>query len=297
MIPEIKTRQRLIIKIISLLSILRWYNILLVSLSLLLASLFLLNDIQDYRKILTDYHLYTNITAIAFLMMAGFIINAFYDFEKDIINKPEETIFGRIVSKSFCLNAYVIFILIGLSFSFLSGWKVLIFNFLFSFCLWFYSQKLRKKAFAGEINASLLTIAPFFSMSLLYQEYNLMTFLFVGYIFAMTLTREVVKKMIGLKGDLIVGEKSLPIVIGIKNTKYVILILMFTALGCISFLIQSIMYLPIAVYFCIAAILIIVSIFLLNKSKQTKDYEKLNLIYKLLLIFGILCIPLVGKWW
>jgi 4-hydroxybenzoate polyprenyltransferase len=297
MLPEIKNRQKLIIKIISLLSIVRWYNILLVSLSLVLASLFLLNDIHQYRSVLKDYHLYANVIAIAFLMMAGFIINAFYDFEKDIINKPEETIFGRIISKSFCLNAYVIFIIIGLTFSLMAGWKVLIFNFLFSFGLWFYSHKLRKKAFAGEINASLLTIAPFFSMSLLYQEYNLMTFLFVGYIFTMALTREIVKKMIGLKGDLIVGEKSLPIVIGIKKTKYVILLMMLTALGCISFLFQSIMYLPIAGYFGIAALLIVVSIFLLNKSKQAKDYEKLNLIYKLLLIFGILSIPLVGKWW
>ncbi len=103
--------------------------------------------------------------------------------------------------------------------------------------------------------------------------------------------------MIGLKGDLIVGEKSLPIVIGIKKTKYVILALMLSALGCISFLFQGIIYLPIVGYFSIASIFIIVSIFLLNKSKQAKDYEKLNLIYKLLLIFGILSIPLVGKWW
>ena len=297
MVPEIKQRQRLIIKIISLLSIVRWYNVLLVSLSLVLASLFLLNDIHNYRVILKDYHLYANIVAIAFLMMAGFIINAFYDFEKDIINRPEETIFGRIISKSFCLNAYVFFIFIGMVFSFFVGWKVLLFNFIFSFGLWFYSHKLRKKAFAGEINASLLTVAPFFSMSLLYQEYNLITFLFVGYIFAMTLTREVIKKMIGLKGDLIVGEKSLPIVIGIRKTKYVILTLMLTALGCITFLFKDIMNLPIVGYFGAATLIIMMSIFILNRSKKAKDYEKLNLIYKLLLIFGILSIPLVGKWW
>jgi 4-hydroxybenzoate polyprenyltransferase len=297
MLPEIKHRQRLIIKIISLLSIVRWYNILLVSISLVLAALFLLNDIHNYRQVLTDYRLFTNIFAVAFLMMAGFIINAFYDFEKDIINRPEETIFGRIISKSFCLNAYVLFIFFGLLLSFFVGWKVLIFNFFFSFGLWFYSHKLRKKAFAGEINASLLTVAPFFSLSLLYQEYNLITFLFVGYIFAMTLTREVIKKMIGLKGDLIVGEKSLPIVLGIRKTKYVILGLMLLAFGCISFLFQAIIYLPIVGYFSIAALMIMISIFLLNRSKQAKDYEKLNLIYKLLLIFGILSIPLVGKWW
>ena len=42
------------------------------------------------------------------------------------------------------------------------------------------------------------------------------------YIFTVDLTREIVKKMISLKGDLIVGE-SIPIVLGIKFKVHYIL--------------------------------------------------------------------------
>lgn len=290
-------RQRIILKFISLLSIVRWYNILLVSIALLLSAIFLLNPSADYKTTLLNPLLYFEIGSIAFLMMAGFIINAFYDFEKDIINRPEETIFGRIVSKSFCLNTYVFFILAGLLLGLIVDWKVFVFNFLFSFGLWFYSHKLRKKPLTGEINASVLTIAPFISMSIMYQTTNLMTLLFVGYIFVLALTREVIKKMIGLKGDLIVGEKSLPILIGIRKTKYIILLLMLLALGCIAFLYRDVIQLPIAYYFGSAIIAIGLSIWELKKCKQAKDYERINLIYKLLIVFGVLAIPLVGKWW
>lgn len=290
-------RQRIILKFISLLSIVRWYNILIVSIALLLSALFLLNPISQYALVLKNFKLYFEIGSIAFLMMAGFIINAFYDFEKDIINRPEETIFGRIVSKGFCLNTYVFFILLGLILAAFVGWKILVFNFLFSFGLWFYSHKLRKQPLGGEINAALLTIAPFFSITLMYQSYNLMTILFVGYIFVLALTREMIKKMIGIKGDLIVGEKSLPILIGIKKTKYIILGLMLLALACIGVLYKDVMILPIFYYFALACLAIIVSIFILKQCKTAKDYEKINLIYKILIVLGILSIPLVGKWW
>ena len=36
------------------------------------------------------------------------------------------------------------------------------------------------------------------------------------YIFTIDPTREIVKKMISLKGDLIVGEKSIPILLALK---------------------------------------------------------------------------------
>lgn len=290
-------RQRIIIKFISLLSIVRWYNVLIVSLALLLSAIFLLNPDAGFKSTLLNPRLYLEIGSIAFLMMAGFIINAFYDFEKDIINRPEETIFGRIVSKSFCLNSYVFFIFIGLILAALVNWKVLIFNFLFSFGLWFYSHKLRKKPLGGEINAALLTIAPFFSISLMYQSYNLMTILFVGYIFVLALTREISKKMINIKGDLIVGEKSLPILIGIRKTKYILLFLMILALGCIAFLFNDVIVLPIAYYFGVAVLAIGISIWELRKCKTAKDYERINFIYKLLIVLGVLAIPLVGKWW
>jgi 4-hydroxybenzoate polyprenyltransferase len=285
-----------ILKLISLLSIVRWYNILTVSLALMLAAVFLLNHPSDYINTLTDYRLYTCVISVAFLMMAGFIINAFYDFEKDIINRPTETIFGRIISKATCLNVYVLFILIGLFFAFLTDWKVLIFNFFFSFSLWVYSHKLRKKIYLAELSAALLTVAPFFSLSIYNGSYNLITFVFVGYIFVLTITREIIKKMMSIKGDLVVGEKSLPIVLGIRKSKYILLAWMMIAIVSIIGLLNEIKDLPIVYYFIVAEFVLLLSIFQLRRSKTAAQFNKINILYKLLLIAGILSIPFAAHW-
>ncbi len=285
-----------IVKFIALLSIIRWYNVLIVSIALLFSAVFLLNDAHEYKDTLYDFRLYFSIISIAFLMKAGFIINAFYDFEKDIINRPEETIFGRIVSKTSCLNAYVLFIFIGLSFAFLTGWKVLFFNFSFSFMLWFYSHKLRKKAFTGELSAALLTVAPFLSLTIYYQHFNLITFLFVGYIFVLTMTREIIKKMISLKGDLIVGEKSLPILLGIKKTKYILLAWIMMAAICIAMLLPFITQLTIFYYFCFAFLMLFIAALFLRRTKTAAQFEKMNNLFKMLLIAAILCIPMATDW-
>jgi 4-hydroxybenzoate polyprenyltransferase len=285
-----------ILKFISLLSIVRWYNILIVSIALLLAAVFLLNTPSEFKNTLTDIRLYTCVISVAFLMMAGFIINAFYDFEKDIINRPSETIFGRIVSKATCLNVYVLFIIIGLFFALLTDWKVLFFNFFFSFSLWLYSHKLRKQIYLAELSAAMLTIAPFFSLSIYNGTYNLITLVFIAYIFVLTITREIIKKMISIKGDLVVGEKSLPIVLGIRKSKYILLIWMLVAMISIIALFNEIKDLPIAYYFLGALGLLILSVFKLRKSKTARHFNSLNAIYKLLLIAAILSIPLAAHW-
>jgi len=292
-----QNRQKLAFKIISLLSIIRWYNVLLVTIALYFSAIFIFNDITPgIKTIVFDYRMHLAIASIAFLMKAGYIINAFYDFEKDIINRPKETIFGRVISKAFCLNTYVLFVIIGLLLAALASWEVFIFNFIFSFGLWFYSHKLRKKPFTGELSAALLTIAPFFSIGLFYNVYNQMIILYVGYIFVLTITREIIKKMTSIKGDLIVGEKSLPIILGIRKTKFIILGWIILAIVCIIGLYPNIENLPILWHFLLALLILIGSIYQLHISKVAADFKKLNVIFKVLITLAVLCIPLVLKW-
>ena len=87
------------VKLLAMLSLVRWYNVLLITIGLYLSALFMLQENELKIAILKDTSLHINIIAIAFLIMAGYIINAFYDFEKDMINHPITTIFGRIISK------------------------------------------------------------------------------------------------------------------------------------------------------------------------------------------------------
>jgi 4-hydroxybenzoate polyprenyltransferase len=228
-----------------------------------------------------------NILGIDCLLMAGYIINGFYDFEKDMINHPKQTIFGRVVSKSFCFNSYIFLLFLGLGLSSFSGWKVFLFNTLFSFGLWFYSHKLRKKPLTGELGATLLTVSPFASISIYYMTTNLTIILFVGYIAALTLTREVVKRMVSLKGDLIVGEKSIPIIFGIRNCKYIILSFMIASMIMIIVLFPKILAQDISYYFGASFTMIFISTFILRASKIPTQFNRINNIYKGLIVLAI----------
>ena len=102
-------RERFVVKALAMLSLVRWYNVFVLTCALYLSAMYMLNLGVPKLHVLKDIFLHMNILGIACLLMAGYIINGFYDFEKDMINHPEQTIFGRVVSKSFCFNSYVFF--------------------------------------------------------------------------------------------------------------------------------------------------------------------------------------------
>tara|TARA_Y100000385_G_scaffold288706_1_gene356006 strand:- start:1184 stop:1861 length:678 start_codon:yes stop_codon:yes gene_type:complete len=224
--------------------------------------------------------------------MGGFLINAFYDFEKDMINQPSKTYFGRLISKKTCLNIYVLLNIIGLLTGLLISKEIFIFNLLLTFSLWIYSHKLRKKALFGEVSASLLMISFFVGLSVLNWRIDLTLVLFSTYIFTIDVTREIIKKMISLKGDLIVGEKSIPIIFGIKKSKYIIFFLMLASQFAILLLLPKVIDQLFSYYFILAFFIIIYSIYLLHNSKISKQYEKINNIYKSLIGLAILSIVL-----
>ena len=287
-----ETKKSTLIKLLALLSIARWYNILLILISLYFVQIFIFDTSKRFLLTLqsVDIHLY--VFSILFIIMGGYLINAFYDFEKDMINQPNKTYFDRIVSKKSCLNIYLIVNIIGIIAAFLINKEILIFSLLLIFALWIYSHKLRKKALLSEFSASLLMISFFVGLSVLNWRIDLTLILFVTYIFTIDLTREIIKKMTTIKGDLIVGEKSIPIFFGIKKSKYIIFFLMLSSLSAILFLIPSIIHKLFSYYFILAFIIILFSIYLLNFAKTSSQYNRINNVYKILIGLGILSIAL-----
>ena len=291
-IPNQSENKPVIIKLLGLLSIVRWYNITLVIISLYFVQLFMFNTSKRFFITLQglDTHLY--VAAIVLSIMAGYLINAFYDFEKDMINQPQKTYFNRVVSKKSCLNLYIFCFLTSIFISYFINFRMLIFIILLNFSLWFYSHKLRKKPLLGEISASLLMISFFIGLCLLNLKIDKTLIIFSMYIFTVDLTREIVKKMISLKGDLIVGERSIPIVLGIKNSKYIIFFMMLSSILAILSLLPIIIKNTFSIYFVISLIVISFNIYLLHHARNTKNYQLINTCYKLIIGLAIFSIVL-----
>src|SRR6478672_11571496 len=94
------TQRPLALKLVALLSTIRWYNILLtVFAQYLSAYTIMLHAKMPLFQLITDYKLHAIVLASVFSISGGFIINNFYDYEKDLINRPHLTIFTRIISK------------------------------------------------------------------------------------------------------------------------------------------------------------------------------------------------------
>jgi len=288
----ISDKKSLIIKIMAILSIARWYNIFLITLSLYAIQIFIFENSIDFLLEDKGIKLHLYVLSVDLIIIAGYLINAFYDFEKDMINHPEKTYFNRIVSKNSCLNIYILCNILGVSLAFLISTKVLIFSISLIVALWIYSHKLRKKVLFGEISASLLTVSFFLGIALLNSNFNITLGLFSTYIFTIDLTREIVKKMISLKGDLIVGEKSIPIYFGIKNSKYIIFFIMISSLLAILSLLPFVIDRTFSYYFILSFAVISYAIYLLHYAKIKTQYENINTVYKFLIGLAIFSIVL-----
>ncbi len=287
-----KNKKPFLIKFLALLSIARWYNILLILISLYFVQIFIFDTSKKFLLTLQSVNIHLYVFSILFIIIGGYLINAFYDFEKDMINQPNKTYFDRLVSKKSCLNIYLFVNIIGVIASFLINKEILIFSILLIFALWIYSHKLRKKALLSEVSASLLMISFFVGLSVLNWRIDLTLTLFITYIFTIDLTREIIKKMTSIKGDLIVGEKSIPIFFGIKKSKYIIFFLMLSSQFAILLLLPAIISQLFSYYFMLAFIIILFSIYLLHNAKISKQFQLINNIYKVLIGLAILSIVL-----
>jgi 4-hydroxybenzoate polyprenyltransferase len=278
----------LIIKLLALLSLVRWQNILLTALAQYVAALVTLNRDVSIWSTLSNSDLHLIVFSTAFIIAGGYIINSFYDLEKDLVNRPDKTILDRLISKTFCLNTYILFNVIGLMLAFLASFHILIFFSFFAFALWFYSHKLQKIAVIGELSASILNVASFFSIGLYYHLFQSHYFIYGAWMLTLIFSRELVKGIESIKGDAMFGYDTIPLQLGIKRTRN-----MLISIGIISMIPLFGVYIFVHHFWfrmliCMAGLLTLHSVYILRKLQQPSSFSKVNLRLKLLIVAGII---------
>lgn len=214
------TKKPLAFKLIALLSIVRWYNILLTIFAQYLSAFVLMrDDPQTLHDLIVDFKLHGIVLASVFSIAGGFIINNFYDYEKDLINRPQVTLFNKWVSKRRLLNFYIGFNIASLTIAFLSSFKIGIFFTVFIAALWLYSHKLQKMSFIKELAASVLSIACFFAVLLHFSRYYPFIFIYGAFYMSIIYSREIVKQFINYNGDLVLNVQSLPVSLGLEKAR------------------------------------------------------------------------------
>ncbi|MCE3281061.1 MAG: UbiA prenyltransferase [Bacteroidetes bacterium] len=161
---------------------------------------------------------------------AGYAINDYFDVRIDKVNKPERMVM----------------------------WKLVIFHILCATGLWLYSTTFKRKFFIGNFVIALFTafvplIVGIYELLPCYKVYQLnndtsnFAYIWIPVIgisffaFITTLLREIIKDIEDVEGDKEFGCQTMPIVLGIKNSKLIVITLIAATMICLGY-IQALQY-------------------------------------------------------
>src|SRR5690606_41497020 len=101
-----RKNQLLLLKTFSIFSVVRGYNIAVVVLAQYLASIFIFADDKRALVVALDWRLFLLVLSTSLAIDSGYIINNFYDSEKDLINRPNKSALDSLVSRTTQFSIY-----------------------------------------------------------------------------------------------------------------------------------------------------------------------------------------------
>ena len=243
--------------------------------------------------VILNQKLFLIIFSSSLVIAAGYIINSFYDSEKDQINKPTKTAIDNLVSKKTKLTIYFIFNTAAVLISLLISYRAALFMAVFSFAIWLYSHKLKRITIVGNVVASILAIVPFFAIFLYYKNISVLIVLHAFFLSLLILIRELVKDMLSYRGDLIYGYNTIPVKYSMQTSRIIITFLVVISIVPSLLLTQFHEVGAMKIYFYFSSGVLSVFILGLWYLRGVKWYLLQYNIIKILIIAGVFSIALV----
>jgi len=283
----------LLLKLLSLFSVVRGYNILVIALAQYLASIYILSPNLPLRHVIFDLNLFVIVLASALVIASGYIINNFYDAEKDLINKPTKSMLDRLVGQRFKLTTYFILNFFAVFAASYVSFRAVIFFSAYIFGIWFYSHKLKKVPFVGNFVSATLAIAPFFAVFVYYKNFERVIFVHAIFLFLLILIREMIKDLENIVGDMAQNYRTIPIIYGQKFSKtlisFLVVITLVPSILLVRFFDVGYMY----IYFLACVALLILFLIMLWKAKTKLHFVGLHNILKFIIVVGVFSILLI----
>jgi 4-hydroxybenzoate polyprenyltransferase len=288
-----RKQKHFLLKFFSLFSIIRGYNILVIVIAQYLTSVYILAPDLPLKSVLFDLNLLMLVLASASAIAGGYIINSFYDSEKDLINRPRKTMLDKLVSQRTKLSAYFVFNFLSVVCASYVSFKAVLFFSLYIFGIWFYSHKLKKYPFVGNITAAILAVIPFFAVFIYYKNFDLVIFVHATFLFLIISMRELVKDLENLRGDLAQNYRTIPVVYGEKSSKQMLTLLSVLTLIPTVLLITTFEIGYMHYFFYGSILALIVFLLILWKSEEKFHYIILHNILKFIIVIGVFSIVLI----
>lgn len=259
-----------------------------------------------------SFNFFLLVFSTVLIAAAGNVINDYFDIRADRINKPDRLIIGIHVKKRWAIishwmmNFAAFGIAVYLSWRYQSFWYLFI-HLLSINLLWGYSMYFKRKVIIGNIIIAALTalvpvlVAIYFHLQIgktvgIVFPYSASidiiwtnAMLFGGFAFLLNLVRELVKDIQDIPGDKVLRARTIPIIYGVKSSKFICYFLLIAALVSAAY---SIIELQIAEFYAslpiwIACLFIVAACFLLVFAESRKELKKVDLFLKLAMVAGL----------
>ena len=287
-------KKRALLKLLGVFSLVRGYNIAFVCVAQYLAAIFVLSH-KSWREVVFDDSLLMLVIAGALAIAGGYIINGFYDKDKDLINKPLKTMIDLLVSQNTRLTLYFLLNFLSVIVASYVSFRAVLFFSGYIFAMWLYSHRIKKLLFLGNITSAVLSIIPFFAVFIYYRQFDTVIFFHAMVIYLLMLIREFTKDLQNIKGDLTHNYATIPVVYGERFAKKLITSTLLLCLLPIYFLLHcfSIFKLTYFLYFTIVYLLLFIG--LLWKSNSQFQYRFLYNMLRVILVLGVFSVILVKQ--
>ena len=272
----------------------RTFVAVLLTFALYVSTFFLFNQEESLRDFVFDFKVHGIIFCTVLSILAGGIINQFYDREKDQLTKPFRTKIQNFLKQKYFLYAYLILVAISLTTAFLISQRVFYFFLIYQFFMWFYSHKLSKILILNNITFVSLTLYPFFGMMVYYHTFSGKVFLMAVFLFVMLLMIDIVKDILTKNADKIFGYTTIPNTFGTRNAVNVVVALSVLLFSVSMLIINNTgIHSILPLYFAAGLFVIILSVYLLLSSVKKSNFIVLNIL-RIWVFVGIIAMLLDG---
>ncbi len=272
----------------------RFFVAALLTFALYVSTFFLFNQEESLRNFVFDFKVHGIIFCTVLTILAGGIINQFYDFEKDHIVKPFRTRIQSFIKQKYFLYAYLGLSAISLGVAWMISRNVFVFFVVYQFFMWFYSHKLSRILILNNLTFVSLTLYPFFGMMVYYETFSRKVFLMAVFLFLILLCIDIVKDTLTKSVDKTFGYITIPNYFKSRNTKIILIsLLLITMAVSVKIIMKTGVSGFMAYYFAGGLFVMIFCIYLFLNPTRRSNFLTLNIL-RFWVFVGIIAMLLNG---
>lgn len=275
-------------------------------------------QLAQFREQMPWWVLMLLIISTIFIAAGGYVINDYFDVKIDRINRPEDLVVTRIISRDGAMHIFQVLTILGIAMGLAvawwsRSWTMAMIYIVIPGLLWFYSASYKRQLLVGNIVVAfvsslvplLVAIANADYLRHLYGEALAYTPIvgqlyvwlsgFSLFAFLMTFVREMVKDIEDIKGDREMECRTIPIVWGEMTTKIISSVILLITMALIGYLHWSVLPFPsewstLSTRYVLFGLLvpILCAIVLLWAAKTPMEYRRTQLIIKFAMFMGIM---------